>query len=54
MKIEIAGEVWGLGCTIVDVRIRSLGFRARNLVSVTPTAHAEIDLCAAICIRGDV
>jgi nitrite reductase/ring-hydroxylating ferredoxin subunit len=53
LKIEIAGEVWGLGCTIVDVRIRSLGFRARNLVAVTPTAQGEIDLCAAISIRGD-
>lgn len=53
LKIEIAAEVWGLGCTLVDVTVASLGFRARNLVAVTPTGGGEIDLCAAISVRGD-
>jgi nitrite reductase/ring-hydroxylating ferredoxin subunit len=33
LKIEIAGEVWGLGCTIVDVRIRGHQHPRRRLAA---------------------
>lgn len=50
LRIEFEVHAYGLGYSLVDVHIPSLGLRTRQFVLATPTAPGQIDLRIAVSV----
>ncbi|MFT4977112.1 MAG: nitrite reductase/ring-hydroxylating ferredoxin subunit [Myxococcota bacterium] len=51
IRSEFSVSVWGLGYSLVEVTVPSLGLSLRNLVLATPTGDDQIDLRIALSVR---